>query len=81
MNAAPEVCALLSLLIRAMVADRDAVQVTSFQHSQSTVFQVTVGKDDRGKLIGQQGRIARSLRLLLTCIARENGGAYSLVLE
>jgi predicted RNA-binding protein YlqC (UPF0109 family) len=44
----------------------------------SVAFKVQVAKEDLGKVIGKNGRNARTLRSLLGCRAKKDGIAYSL---
>jgi predicted RNA-binding protein YlqC (UPF0109 family) len=53
---------LLAHLARHLVDDPDAVEVEEVQREGTTVLQLRVAKDDVGKVIGRQGRIARALR-------------------
>ena len=56
---------LLAHLARLLVDEPDAVSVEEVQREGTTVLQLTVAKDDVGKVIGRQGRIARALRTLV----------------
>lgn len=80
---AAEICALLTGLIRAMVRDRDAVSVTPLPSvvSGSTILEVTVSARDMGRIIGRQGRIARSLRIIVLAIGTEQQHLYKLDLN
>jgi hypothetical protein len=80
---AVEVCALMSSLVRAMVSNPDAVQVSSkFSPSGSTIIQIkVVHTQDMGKLIGKQGRTVRSLRIIFQAIAKEQGRHYKLDID
>lgn len=75
-----ETAALLNIVICALVSHKSAVEVTMFPGPQ-TLFRVRVEPKEMGKLIGKQGRIARSLRILLNAIAKENGQNYALDLD
>ncbi len=78
-----DVCALISLLVRAMVSNPDAVHVSSkLSSSGSTIIQIKVVQGlDKGKLIGKQGRTARSLRIIFQAIAKEQGQHYQLDID
>jgi predicted RNA-binding protein YlqC (UPF0109 family) len=78
-----EVCALMSLLVRAMVSKPDAVRVSSkLSPSGSTIIQIKVAQgQDLGKLIGIQERTARSLRIIFQAIAKEQGKNYQLDID
>jgi uncharacterized protein len=78
-----ELCHILSLLVRAMVSDPGAVHL-SFRRSPggSTMIQIKVANGhDLGKLIGKQGRTARSLRIIAQAIGKERGQDYQVDIE
>ena len=56
---------LLEHLARQLVDDPDAVSVEEVRQEGATVLQLRVAKDDVGKVIGRQGRIARALRAIV----------------
>ena len=56
---------LLAHLARQLVDDPDAVSVEEVRQEGATVLQLRVAKDDVGKVIGRQGRIARALRAIV----------------
>jgi predicted RNA-binding protein YlqC (UPF0109 family) len=59
------VAELLTYLARQLVDDPDAVSVEELEREGTFVLQLTVAKDDVGKVIGRLGRIARALRALV----------------
>jgi predicted RNA-binding protein YlqC (UPF0109 family) len=61
--------ALLELLARRLVDEPDAVRVEREEHEDAVVLRLHVAKDDVGKVIGRQGRIARALRQLIRAAA------------
>ena len=56
---------LLEHLARQLVDDPDAVAVEEVRQEGATVLRLHVAKDDVGKVIGRQGRIARALRAIV----------------
>jgi predicted RNA-binding protein YlqC (UPF0109 family) len=56
---------LLEHLARQLVDEPDAVSVEEVRQEGATVLQLRVAKDDVGKVIGRQGRIARALRAIV----------------
>ena len=56
---------LLELLARRLVDEPDAVRVEREELDDVVVLRLHVAKDDVGKVIGRQGRIARALRQLV----------------
>jgi uncharacterized protein len=56
---------LLAELARRLVDDPAAVRVDEVEKEGAIVLQLHVAKDDVGKVIGRQGRIARALRTIV----------------
>ncbi|MBA2331695.1 MAG: KH domain-containing protein [Actinobacteria bacterium] len=56
---------LLEWLARQLVDEPDAVRVEAVERDDTTILQLYVSPEDRGKVIGRQGRIARSLRTIV----------------
>jgi uncharacterized protein len=59
------VAELLAYLARQLVDDPDAVSVEELDREGAIVLQLRVAKEDVGKVIGRQGRIARALRAIV----------------
>jgi len=56
---------LVSEIAKALVDSPDEVSVNEVQGEQVTVLELRVAPSDLGKVIGKQGRTARSIRTLL----------------
>jgi predicted RNA-binding protein YlqC (UPF0109 family) len=56
---------LLAILARRLVDDPAAVRVEEVEEDDVTVLRLHVAEGDIGKVIGRQGRIARSLRAVV----------------
>ena len=56
---------LVTQIARALVDVPDAVMVEAVEREESTVLRLRVAPTDVGKVIGKQGRTARSIRTLL----------------
>jgi uncharacterized protein len=56
---------LLTYLAQRLVDDPDAVRVEEEERDDTLVLRLHVAKDDVGKVIGRQGRIARALRAIV----------------
>ena len=56
---------LLAELARRLVDDPDAVHIEEIERDGAHVLQLHVAKEDVGKVIGRQGRIARALRTIV----------------
>ena len=56
---------LLELIAKALVDQPEDVLVSEIEGEQTTVLELKVARDDLGKVIGKQGRTARSIRTIL----------------
>ena len=56
---------LLEFLAKRLVDEPDAVNVEQEDREDAIVLRLHVAKDDVGKVIGRQGRIARALRAIV----------------
>ena len=56
---------LLELIAKALVDQPEEVVVTEIEGEQTTVLELKVSREDLGKVIGKQGRTARSIRTIL----------------
>jgi uncharacterized protein len=56
---------LVESIAKALVDHPEEVQVKSVEGEQVTVLELKVAPDDLGKVIGRQGRTAKSIRTLL----------------
>jgi uncharacterized protein len=56
---------LLTYLAQRLVDDPEAVRVEEEERDDVIVLRLYVAKDDVGKVIGRQGRIARALRAIV----------------
>jgi predicted RNA-binding protein YlqC (UPF0109 family) len=52
-------------IAKALVDEPEQVAVREVEGEQTTVLELRVAPDDLGKVIGKQGRTARSIRTLL----------------
>jgi predicted RNA-binding protein YlqC (UPF0109 family) len=56
---------LVAYLARQLVDDPGAVSVEEEERDDAVVLRLHVAKDDVGKVIGRQGRLARALRSIV----------------
>ena len=70
---------LLAELARRLVDEPDAVRVEEIERDGARVLQLHVAKDDVGKVIGRQGRIARALRTVVRAGAARS--SYRVLVE
>lgn len=60
---------MLLFLTRALVEDRDAVEVEELEEDGDLVYEITVNEDDLGRVIGKGGRVANALRTVAKAAA------------
>ena len=56
---------LVEFMAKSLVDDPKDVDVNEITGEQTTVIELKVSKNDLGKVIGKQGRTARSMRVIL----------------
>jgi predicted RNA-binding protein YlqC (UPF0109 family) len=56
---------LLEYIVKAIVAEPDAVKITEENSDEGLLIKLEVAPDDKGRVIGRQGRVAQALRMLL----------------
>ena len=59
----------LNVIISNLVDDKDAVEINEVNGEKSIVFEVKVAEGDMGKVIGKQGRLAKSIRTVIKALA------------
>ncbi|MEO7164656.1 MAG: KH domain-containing protein [Bdellovibrionia bacterium] len=60
-----ELSQMIELISKRLVDLPDQVSVNEIHGENTTVIELTVAKEDLGKIIGKQGRTARAIRTLL----------------
>ena len=60
---------LVQYLARQLVNNPDAVEVKETQGDTASVVELKVAKEDLGRIIGNQGRTAKSIRTILNAAA------------
>ncbi|MBW1859124.1 MAG: KH domain-containing protein [Deltaproteobacteria bacterium] len=57
---------LIKYIAQALVDFPEQVEVSEVEGEQTSVIELKVAKEDLGKVIGKQGRTARSMRTILS---------------
>jgi predicted RNA-binding protein YlqC (UPF0109 family) len=60
---------LVQYLARSLVNNPDAVDVNETESDTASVVKLRVAKEDLGRIIGKQGRTAKSIRTILNAAA------------
>jgi len=58
---------LLQYIAKSLVDDPDQVVVEEIMTQQTLVLELSVAKEDLGKVIGKKGRTAQAVRTILSC--------------
>jgi len=77
-NQSAELKGLLQFVAQSLVTHPEAVEVTESNTADSSVLELRVDKEDLGRVIGKQGRTAKSLRTLLNAAAARSNRKVTL---
>ncbi len=72
---------LIEYIARSLASNPDAVLVTESMENDRIVFRLQVAPEDKGKVIGRQGRVAQAMRVLLRVAAVKDGSHAVLEIE
>ena len=64
---------LVEYIAKSIVSEPDQVQVTEDDLDERVIINLEVAPDDKGKVIGRQGRVAQAIRLLVRVAAVKEG--------
>ena len=64
---------LVEYIARSIASEPDEVKVTEEEDDGRIILRLEVATDDKGKVIGRQGRVAQSIRVLLRVAAVKQG--------
>lgn len=64
---------LLEYIAKSLVDDPDQVSVKESNGEKAILLELTVAADDMGKVIGKQGKIAKSIRTITKAAAAKEG--------
>lgn len=60
---------ILKTMIESLVENSDSVTITKKEEDTFIIFEVKVAEEDMGRVIGKQGRMAKSIRTIIKAIA------------
>ncbi len=64
---------IVEYIAKALVDEPDQVRVSEISSAKTSVIELSVAKEDIGKVIGKQGRTAIALRTILNGASRKIG--------
>ena len=62
---------ILETIILNLVDDKESVDIKEVEGEKSIIFEVKVAENDMGKIIGKQGRLAKSIRTVVRAAANK----------
>ena len=69
MGESSELKRLVEYMAKLLVDNEQEVEVTEILGEQNSVIELKVAKEDRGKVIGRNGRTAKAMRIILSASA------------
>ena len=69
---------LVEYIARSIASQPDEVSVTEEDQDGRIILRLEVAPDDKGRIIGRQGRVAQSMRVLLRVAAVKQGARATL---
>ncbi len=63
----------IEYIVKNLVDNPDDVSVVEIEGSRTTVYELRVGQGDLGKVIGKEGKTAKSIRTILSAAAARQG--------
>ncbi|MCE2501089.1 MAG: KH domain-containing protein [Dehalococcoidia bacterium] len=64
---------LIEFIAQSLTSNPEAVRVTETDEGDQIVIRLEVAPEDKGKVIGRQGRVAQAMRVLLRVAAVKDG--------
>jgi len=65
--------ALIEYIAKSLVENPDQVEITELRNGNRVRLELHVAKEDMGRIIGKNGRVANSIRTLLRVAAEREG--------
>ena len=60
---------ILETIIANLVENKDAIEIKETADEKSVLFEVKVSESDMGRVIGRQGKVAKSIRTVMKAVA------------
>lgn len=58
----------LETIIKNIIENQDAVSINEKEEADRITFEVKVAKEDMGRVIGRQGKVANSIRMVMKAL-------------
>ena len=60
---------ILEIIIKGLVENKDAVEIKETVEENHVTYEVKVAEEDMGRVIGRQGKLAKSIRTVMKSLA------------
>lgn len=68
----------VELIVRSLVSEPDAVEVSGSSDGRSVRIEVRVAESDMGRIIGREGRTVKAIRSILFAAGQKHGKRYQI---
>ena len=68
----------LTIIASCLVENADKIDIETVEEDNKTILKLTVDETDKGKIIGKNGKIAKSIRNVLKLASTKNNNKYIL---
>ena len=69
---------LVKYIASCLVENADKIDIETVEEENKTILKLTVDETDKGKIIGKNGKIAKSIRNVLKLASTKNNNKYIL---
>ena len=63
---------ILEVMVKNLVQDVDSVSINEIPQDNEVKYEVKVGENDMGRIIGKRGKVAQSIRTVMKVATKEN---------
>ncbi len=64
---------LISCIVKSLVDNQESVKIKEIGGEKTTVIELSVDKDDLGKIIGKEGKTIKAIRTILNAASKKSG--------
>ncbi len=64
---------LISCIVNSLVDNQEAVKIKEIGGEKTTVIELSVDKNDLGKIIGKEGKTIKAIRTILNAASKKSG--------
>ncbi len=72
---------LLKFILDNLVDDKSSISIEKREDDKSVVFEVSVSEQDKGKVIGKNGKVAQAIRTVLHSASYKDDKKYILKIK